>query len=100
MASSGTVVISNYQILTTYYRYIKVIFNIYIILFFTSRVNRLSALPRGMGTAKIEILDLTYNNLNEKSLPGNFFLMCMFFVLVFDVYFINKELIAIKSIES
>ena len=40
------------------------------------RVNRLSSLPRGLGTlSALEILDLTYNNLNEKSLPGNFFIM-------------------------
>ena len=41
-----------------------------------SSVNRLSSLPRGLGTASgLEILDLTYNNLNEKSLPGNFSVM-------------------------
>ncbi|KAK6018889.1 leucine Rich repeat-containing domain protein [Ostertagia ostertagi] len=38
------------------------------------RMNRLSVLPRGFGSFKsLEILDLTYNNLNERSLPGNFF---------------------------
>ncbi|KHJ76680.1 leucine Rich repeat-containing domain protein [Oesophagostomum dentatum] len=37
-------------------------------------MNRLSVLPRGFGSFKsLEILDLTYNNLNERSLPGNFF---------------------------
>ena len=37
-------------------------------------MNRLSVLPRGFGSFQsLEILDLTYNNLNEKSLPGNFF---------------------------
>lgn len=37
-------------------------------------MNRLSKLPRGFGSfAKLEILDLTYNNLREQSLPGNFF---------------------------
>ncbi|XP_058965027.2 ras suppressor protein 1 [Pocillopora verrucosa] len=43
---------------------------------FNAAVNRLSSLPRGLGTASgLEILDLTYNNLNEKSLPGNFSVM-------------------------
>ena len=40
------------------------------------RVNRLSSLPRGLGTASgLEILDLTYNNLQKESLPGNFSVM-------------------------
>ena len=40
------------------------------------RVNRLSSLPRGLGTASgLEILDLTYNNLQKGSLPGNFSVM-------------------------
>jgi hypothetical protein len=39
-------------------------------------MNRLSFLPRGFGAfPSIEVLDLTYNNLNEKSLPANFFIM-------------------------
>ncbi|XP_037693577.1 ras suppressor protein 1 isoform X2 [Choloepus didactylus] len=37
-------------------------------------MNRLSTLPRGFGSLPaLEVLDLTYNNLNENSLPGNFF---------------------------
>jgi Leucine-rich repeat (LRR) protein len=37
-------------------------------------MNRLYKLPRGFGSfPKLEILDLTYNNLREQSLPGNFF---------------------------
>ena len=41
-----------------------------------NRVNRLSTLPRGLGSLPcLEILDLTYNNLNENSLPANFFLL-------------------------
>ncbi|WAR06536.1 RSU1-like protein [Mya arenaria] len=37
-------------------------------------MNRLSVLPRGFGAFPvIEVLDLTYNNLNENSLPSNFF---------------------------
>ncbi len=37
-------------------------------------MNRLNILPRGFGSfASLEILDLTYNNLSERSLPGNFF---------------------------
>lgn len=39
-------------------------------------MNRLSSLPRGFGSLPcLEILDLTYNNLNENSLPANFFLL-------------------------
>lgn len=39
-------------------------------------MNRLSFLPRGFGAfPSIEVLDLTYNNLSEKSLPANFFMM-------------------------
>lgn len=39
-------------------------------------MNRLSTLPRGFGAfPALEVLDLTYNNLNEKSLPGNFFMI-------------------------
>ncbi|KAJ3611819.1 hypothetical protein NHX12_021832 [Muraenolepis orangiensis] len=37
-------------------------------------MNRLTGLPRGFGSLPaLEVLDLTYNNLNESSLPGNFF---------------------------
>nr|XP_010311179.1 PREDICTED: ras suppressor protein 1 [Balearica regulorum gibbericeps] len=37
-------------------------------------MNRLNTLPRGFGSLPaLEVLDLTYNNLNESSLPGNFF---------------------------
>jgi len=37
-------------------------------------MNRLSGLPRGFGSLPaLEVLDLTYNNLNQASLPGNFF---------------------------
>ncbi|TMS07608.1 Ras suppressor protein 1, partial [Larimichthys crocea] len=37
-------------------------------------MNRLSSLPRGFGSLPaLEVLDLTYNNLNHNSLPGNFF---------------------------
>lgn len=39
-------------------------------------MNRLSFLPRGFGSfPSLEVLDLTYNNLNEKSLPANFFMI-------------------------
>ena len=41
-----------------------------------TRMNRLDVLPRGFGAFPVlEVLDLTYNNLNEKQLPGNFFMM-------------------------
>lgn len=43
-------------------------------LFFLFSMNRLSTLPRGFGSLPaLEVLDLTYNNLNHSSLPGNFF---------------------------
>lgn len=42
----------------------------------TFRMNRLDVLPRGFGAFPVlEVLDLTYNNLHEKNLPGNFFMM-------------------------
>lgn len=42
----------------------------------TFRMNRLDVLPRGFGAFPVlEVLDLTYNNLSEKNLPGNFFMM-------------------------
>ena len=38
--------------------------------------NKLNTLPRGFGSfPNIEILDLSYNNLNDNSLPSNFFIM-------------------------
>jgi len=37
-------------------------------------MNRLYTLPRGFGSfPALEVLDLTYNNITEKGLPGNFF---------------------------
>lgn len=42
-------------------------------------MNRLSSLPRGFGSLPaLEVLDLTYNNLNQSSLPGNFFYLSKF----------------------
>lgn len=39
-------------------------------------MNRLNALPRGFGAFPVlEVLDLTYNNLNEESFPANFFIL-------------------------
>ena len=46
----------------------------YIQIYFSNSFNRISALPRGFGAFPLlEVLDLTYNNLSEKSLPNNFF---------------------------
>ena len=40
------------------------------------RMNRLYSLPRGFGAFPVlEVLELTYNNLNENSLPANFYCM-------------------------
>uniref|UniRef100_A0A0X3Q2S1 Ras suppressor protein 1 n=1 Tax=Schistocephalus solidus TaxID=70667 RepID=A0A0X3Q2S1_SCHSO len=37
-------------------------------------MNKINTLPRGFGAfPALEVLDLTYNNLNENSLPDNFF---------------------------
>jgi Leucine-rich repeat (LRR) protein len=45
-------------------------------MFVTIRMNRLISLPRGFGAfPALEVLDLTYNLLSEKSLPGNFFML-------------------------
>jgi hypothetical protein len=39
-------------------------------------MNHLGALPRGFGAFPVlEVLDLTYNNLDESTLPRNFFMM-------------------------
>ena len=39
-------------------------------------MNRLKSLPRGFGSFPIlEVLDLSYNMLNEESLPENFFML-------------------------
>lgn len=46
-------------------------------------MNRLSNLPRGFGAfPMLEVLDLTYNNLSEKNLPGNFFMIGMLNVVI------------------
>lgn len=46
-------------------------------------MNKLDALPRGFGALPVlEVLDLTYNNLNENSLPGNFFMLGKKVVLI------------------
>ena len=43
-------------------------------------LNRLCTLPKGFGAfACMEVLDLSYNNLNSESLPGNFFYMGEFY---------------------
>lgn len=43
-------------------------------------INRLYGLPRGFGAFPVlEVLDITYNNLSEKDLPGNFFMMGMYY---------------------
>jgi len=45
-----------------------------IFFYFYFRMNKLTVLPRGFGAFPVlEVLDLTYNNLSERSLPGNFF---------------------------
>lgn len=74
---------------------------------FLDRMNRLSTLPRGFGSLPaLEVLDLTYNNLNHNSLPGNFFYLskstlsvcyqlsvpfCTHFLLIFQDVRCNKH---------
>jgi PREDICTED: similar to CG9031-PA len=39
-------------------------------------MNRINVLPRGFGAfPALEVLDLTYNNLDAKSFPSNFWMM-------------------------
>ena len=39
-------------------------------------MNKLGSLPRGFGAFPVlEVLDLSYNNLTENGLPGNFFMI-------------------------
>ncbi|CAL4065556.1 unnamed protein product, partial [Meganyctiphanes norvegica] len=39
-------------------------------------MNRLDSLPRGFGSFPLlEVLDVTYNNISEETLPGNFFML-------------------------
>jgi hypothetical protein len=39
-------------------------------------MNRLDSLPRGFGSfPKLEVLDLSYNSLNDESMPGNFWII-------------------------
>ena len=39
-------------------------------------MNRLTTLPRGFGSFPVlEVLDLSYNDLNEGGLPANFFML-------------------------
>jgi hypothetical protein len=50
-------------------------------------MNRLGVLPRGFGAFPVlEVLDLTYNNLDETKLPGNFFMMGKAVVLFLILY--------------
>ena len=43
------------------------------------RINKLRELPKGFGACPtLEVLDLTYNNLTDKSFPGNFFYLGMY----------------------
>jgi len=67
--------ILNVGSVSTFYR--TCFYSTIILEYLTSgRMNRLDVLPRGFGAFPVlEVLDLTYNNLSEKNLPGNFFMM-------------------------
>lgn len=60
-------------------------------------INRLNTLPRGFGAFPVlEVLDLTYNNLNEEALPGNFFMMGIIYLktksyLIINIFIIISE---------
>lgn len=66
-------------------------------------INRLSSLPRGFGAFPVlEVLDLSYNNLNETVLPGNFFMMETLRALYLgdnDFEYIPKELANLKNLQ-
>jgi hypothetical protein len=73
-------------------KWLVVVFDVY-------RVNRLSTLPKGLGTASaLEILDVTYNNLNEQSLPGNFFIMSKSYHPVYYNLWTNKIWYSLKKL--
>jgi len=56
-------------------------------------MNRLDSLPRGFGAfAVLEVLDLTYNNLNESSLPGNFFMLGSYILVKLYKFFSKKSM--------
>ena len=60
-------------------------------------MNKLTTLPRGFGAFPVlEVLDLTYNNLTEESLPGNFFMIGIlhYFIYVMQI----DHLISFKQI--
>lgn len=62
-------------------------------------MNRLDSLPRGFGAfAVLEVLDLTYNNLNEASLPGNFFMLGNYKILNFNISEVLNIFISINYI--
>jgi hypothetical protein len=47
-------------------------------------MNKLTTLPRGFGAFPVlEVLDLTYNNLTEESLPGNFFMIGTLYYFIY-----------------
>jgi len=59
-------------------------------------MNKLNVLPRGFGAfPALEVLDLTYNNLNENSLPGNFFCLSMLFIVLHVLHCLRKKLATI-----
>lgn len=66
-------------------------------------INRLDTLPRGFGAFPvIEVLDLSYNNLNENTLPGNFFMMETLRALYLgdnDFEYLPKEVGQLKNLQ-
>ena len=66
------------KILKLGYFWFQIIYHISLKNFIEIRFNKISVLPRGFGAfPTLEVLDLTYNNISEKSLPNNFFELSM-----------------------
>ena len=67
------------------------------------KIFRLDTLPRGFGAFPVlEVLDLSYNNLNERILPGNFFMMVTLRALYLgdnDFEYIPPEVGNLKNVQ-
>ena len=64
--------------LAKYHYILSYIYNFVYAIF---RLNHLKTLPKGFGACPmLEVLDLTYNNLNEASLSANFFYLGKLFM--------------------
>merc|ERR550532_1720775 len=66
-------------------------------------MNRLYSLPRGFGAfPMLEVLDVTYNNLTENSLPNNFFCLDTLRALYMadnDIEILSPEIGKLKDLQ-